>query len=298
MKLRKIRLKDILNKRNVKRLLAVLAVITLAVVLTGCVSQGANGQVAPVSHTSGNWWDRWIVYYMSAFILWLAKLMGNSYGWAIIVFTVIVRVILLPLNAISIRSTTKMQSIQPQINELRKKYPGRDTESISLLQQETNKLYKEAGVNPYAGCLPLIIQLPVMYALYGAILRTPQLQTGRFLWMDLSKPDPYFIMPILAMAFTFLSTYISQLSTPASSQNGMTKIMTYGMSIIVGVMALQFQSAITLYWVISNLFQAVQTFILQNPLKYKREQEAKAEAERERKRKLRRTYKRLGRKQK
>ena len=203
-------MKDILTKRNVKRLLAVLAVITLAVVLTGCAAQGANGQVAPISHTSGNWWDRWIVYYMSAFILWLAKLMGNSYGWAIIVFTIIVRVILLPLNAISIRSTTKMQSIQPQINELRKKYPGRDTESRTLLQQETNKLYKEAGVNPYAGCLPLIIQLPVMYALYGAILRTPQLQTGRFLWMDLSKPDPYFIMPILAMAFTFLSTYISQ----------------------------------------------------------------------------------------
>lgn len=298
MKLRKIRLKDILTKRNVKRLLAVLAVITLAVVLTGCATQGANGHVAPVSHTSGNWWDRWVIYYMSAFILWLAKLMGNSYGWAIIIFTIIVRVILLPLNAMSIRSTTKMQSIQPQINELRKKYPGRDTESRTLLQRETNKLYKEAGVNPYTWCLPLVIQLPVMYALYGAILRTPQLQHGRFLWMDLSKPDPYFIMPILAMAFTFLSTYISQLSTPASSQNGMTKIMTYGMSIMVGVMALQFQSAITLYWVISNLFQAVQTFILQNPLKYRKEQEAKAEAERERKRKLRRTYKRLGRKQK
>ncbi|KRL82190.1 stage III sporulation protein J [Lactobacillus ultunensis DSM 16047] len=228
---------------------------------------------------------------MSAFILWLANLMNNSYGWAIIVFTIIVRVILLPLNAISIRSTTKMQSIQPQINELRKKYPGRDTESRTLLQRETNKLYKEAGVNPYTGCLPVLVQLPVMYALYGAILRTPQLQTGRFLWMDLSKPDPYFIMPILAMAFTFLST-------PASSQNGMTKIMTYGMSIMVGVMALQFQSAITLYWVISNMFQAVQTFILQNPIKYKKEQEAKAEAERERKRKLRRTYKRLGRKNK
>ncbi len=298
MKLRKIRLKDILTKRNVKRLLAVLAVITLAVVLTGCASQGANGQVTPVSHTSGNWWDRWIVYYMSAFILWLAKLMGNSYGWAIIVFTIIVRVILLPLNAISIRSTTKMQSIQPQINELRKKYPGRDTESRTLLQQETNKLYKEAGVNPYTGCLPVIIQLPVMYALYGAILRTSQLQTGRFLWMDLSKPDPYYIMPILAMVFTFLSTYISQLSTPKSSQNGMTKVMMYGMSIMVGVMALNFQSAITLYWVISNLFQAVQTFILQNPIKYRKEQEAKNEAERERKRKLRKTYKRLGRKNK
>lgn len=291
-------MKDILTKRNVKRLLAVLAVAILAVVLTGCATTGANGQATPISHTSGNWWDRWIVYYMSAFILWLAKLMGNSYGWAIIVFTVIVRVILVPLNAISIRSTTKMQSIQPQINELRKKYPGRDTESRTLLQQETNKLYKEAGVNPYTGCLPVLIQLPVMYALYSAILRTPQLQTGRFLWMDLSKPDPYYIMPILAMIFTFLSTYISQLSTPKSSQNGMTKVMMYGMSIMVGVMALNFQSAITLYWVISNLFQALQTFILQNPIKYRREQEAKAEAERERKRKLRRAYKRLGRKKK
>lgn len=289
-------MKDILTKRNVKRLLAVLALITLAVVLTGCAAQGTNGHVAPVSHNSGNWWDRWIVYYMSAFILWLAKLMGNSYGWAIIVFTIIIRVILLPLNAISIRSTTKMQGIQPQINELRKKYPGRDTESRTLLQQETNKLYKEAGVNPYTGCLPVLIQLPVMYALYGAILRTPQLQTGRFLWMDLSKPDPYYIMPILAMVFTFLSTYISQLATPKSAQNGMTKVMTYGMAIMVGVMALNFPSAITLYWVISNLSQAVQTFILQNPIKFKKEQEAKAEAERERKRKIRKTYKRLGRK--
>ncbi|NRN76568.1 YidC/Oxa1 family membrane protein insertase [Lactobacillus helveticus] len=289
-------MKDILTKRNVKRLLAVLALITLAVVLTGCAAQGTNGHVAPVSHNSGNWWDRWIVYYMSAFILWLAKLMGNSYGWAIIVFTIIIRVILLPLNAISIRSTTKMQGIQPQINELRKKYPGRDTESRTLLQQETNKLYKEAGVNPYTGCLPVLIQLPVMYALYGAILRTPQLQTGRFLWMDLSKPDPYYIMPILAMVFTFLSTYISQLAMPKSAQNGMTKVMTYGMAIMVGVMALKFQAAITLYWVISNLFQAVQTFILQNPIKFKKEQEAKAEAERERKRKIRKTYKRLGRK--
>ncbi|MEN2380054.1 membrane protein insertase YidC [Lactobacillus helveticus] len=289
-------MKDILTKRNVKRLLAVLALITLAVVLTGCAAQGTNGHVAPVSHNSGNWWDRWIVYYMSAFILWLAKLMGNSYGWAIIVFTIIIRVILLPLNAISIRSTTKMQGIQPQINELRKKYPGRDTESRTLLQQETNKLYKEAGVNPYTGCLPVLIQLPVMYALYGAILRTPQLQTGRFLWMNLSKPDPYYIMPILAMVFTFLSTYISQLATPKSAQNGMTKVMTYGMAIMVGVMALKFQAAITLYWVISNLFQAVQTFILQNPIKFKKEQEAKAEAERERKRKIRKTYKRLGRK--
>lgn len=288
-------MKDILTKRNVKRLLAVLAVISIAVVLVGCAPTSGTHQ-APVSHTSGNWWDRWIIYYVSAFLLWLAKLMGNNYGVTIIVFTILVRIILLPLNAISIRSSTKMQQIQPQVDALRKKYPGRDTESRQLLSQETNKLYKEAGVNPYTGCLPLLIQLPVMYALYMAILRTPQLQNGHFLWMDLGKPDPYYIMPILAMVFTFLSTYISQMSTHKSAQNGMTKFMTYGMSIMVGAMAIGFQSAITLYWVISNLFQAVQTFFLQNPIKYKREQEAKATAERERKHRIRKAYKRLGRK--
>ena len=86
------------------------------------------------------------------------------------------------------------------------------------------------------------------------------------------------------------------MSTPKSAQNGMTKVMTYGMSILVGIMAIKLQSAITLYWVISNMFQAVQTFVLQNPIKYKREQEAKAKAERERKHRIRKAYKRLGRK--
>ncbi|BDR61248.1 membrane protein insertase YidC [Lactobacillus xylocopicola] len=287
-------MRDILSKKNVKRVLVLLTLVALALVLTGCAA--SSGKPAPVSHTSGNWWNRWVIYYMSTFLLWLAKLMNNSYGWAIIVFTVIVRVILYPLSAISIKSTTKMQSIQPEIEALRKKYVGNDTGTRTLLSQETNKLYKEAGINPYAGFLPLIIQLPVMYALYGSIWQTPQLQTGHFLWMDLGKSDPYFIMPLLSMALTFVSTYISQLSTPKSGQNISTKIMTYGMSVMVGAMGLYFQSAIVLYWVISNLFQVVQTFILQNPVKYRREQKAKAEQERQRQRQLRKTYKRLKRK--
>ena len=285
-------MKDILTKKNVKRLLVLLTMVALAVVLTGCAS---TGTLKPVSHTSGSWWDRWVIYYMSTFLLWLSKLIGNNYGWAIIIFTIIVRLILYPLSAIQIKSTTKMQKIQPEMDALRKKYPGSDTESRTLLSQETNKLYKEAGVNPYAGCLPLIIQMPVMLALYGAIAQTPQLMTGHFMWMDLGKPDPYFIMPILSMILTFASTYISQLSMPKESQTLSSKIMTYGMSIMVGVMGIYFQSAIVVYWVISNLFQVVQTFILQNPIKYRREQEEKERQERERKRQLRRTYKRLKR---
>nr|WP_245328806.1 membrane protein insertase YidC [Lactobacillus colini] len=275
----------------------VLGVITIAFVLAGCAPV-SNGKIVPISHNSGSWWDRYVLYYLSRFILWIAGLIHDSYGWAIVIFTVLIRIILLPLNAIQIKSMDKQQKLQPQMDALRKKYSGKDVESRQKLQEETSKLYKEAGVNPYVGCLPLVIQLPVMWALYQSIQRTPQLQSGHFLWTDLGHADPYFIMPILAAVFTFMSSYISQMSQPKSSQNSMTKGMTYIMPIFIGVTAAGFQSAISLYWVISNLFQVVQTFVLQNPFKYQRELEEKKQAKQEREKRLRKAYKRLGRKKK
>nr|WP_269325571.1 YidC/Oxa1 family membrane protein insertase [Lactobacillus delbrueckii] len=276
--------------------MAVLALVTVfALVLSGCATQTTQ-KPTPISHNSSNWWDAWVVYYLSQFVLWIAKVCGGSYGWAIIVFTVIIRVILLPLNAVQINSTRKMQEIQPELKALQEKYSSKDLETRNKLNEETQKLYKEAGVNPYAGCLPMVIQLPVMWALYQAIWRTPEMQNGKFLWMDLGKPDPYYILPILATVFTFLSSYIATLSVPKSSQTTMTKMMSYVMAIMVGIWAIVFQSAISLYWVISNLFQVGQTLVLQNPFKYRKEQEAKEEAERERQRKIRRAYKRIKRK--
>ena len=289
-------MKDILSKKSTKRLLAALALVTVfALVLSGCATQTTQ-KPTPISHNSSNWWDAWVVYYLSQFVLWIAKVCGGSYGWAIIIFTVIIRVILLPLNAVQINSTRKMQEIQPELKALQEKYSSKDLETRNKLNEETQKLYKEAGVNPYAGCLPMVIQLPVMWALYQAIWRTPELQNGKFLWMDLGKPDPYYILPILAAVFTFLSSYIATLSVPKSSQTTMTKVMSYAMAIMVGIWAIIFQSAISLYWVISNLFQVGQTLVLQNPFKYHKEQEAKEEAERERQRKMRRAYKRIKRK--
>ena len=289
-------MKDILSKKSTKRLLAALALVTVfALVLSGCATQTTQ-KPTPISHNSSNWWDAWVVYYLSQFVLWIAKVCGGSYGWAIIIFTVIIRVILLPLNAVQINSTRKMQEIQPELKALQEKYSSKDLETRNKLNEETQKLYKEAGVNPYAGCLPMVIQLPVMWALYQAIWRTSELQNGKFLWMDLGKPDPYYILPILSAVFTFLSSYIATLSVPKSSQTTMTKMMSYVMAIMVGIWAIIFQSAISLYWVISNLFQVGQTLVLQNPFKYRKEQEAKEEAERERQLKMRRAYKRIKRK--
>ncbi|MDO4912802.1 MAG: membrane protein insertase YidC [Lactobacillus sp.] len=282
-------MKAMLKNKKIKLALVIMTVLIASVVLTGCAS---STTMKPISHSNGSWWDRWIIYYFSEFILFIAKIFGNNYGIAIIAFTILIKAILIPLNAISIKSNTKMQAIQPQIKALQQKYSSRDAETQQILREETSKLYKEAGVNPYAGCLPLLIQMPVLIVLYQAILRTPQLQTGKFLWMNLGKPDPYYVMAILAAVFTFLSSYIAQLSTPKSAQNGMTKSMTYIMAVMVGFWAIYFQSAISLYWVVSNLFQMVQTFVLQNPIKYRQEQARKAELEKEVQRKLRKARKR------
>ena len=152
------------------------------------------------------------------------------------------------------------------------------------MQEETSKLYKEAGVNPWASMLPMIIQLPIMWALYQAIWRTPELRHGTFLWLQLGHTDPYYILPILAALFTFLSSWLSMASMP--ERNAMTSAMTWFMPIMVFFMALGFSSAITLYWVVSNAFQVVQTLLLQNPFKIRREREAKEKQEKAKKRKL------------
>ncbi|WP_146023770.1 YidC/Oxa1 family membrane protein insertase, partial [Lactobacillus iners] len=182
---------DFLSKKNLKKIIVIATILLISLTITGCVSTSSNGSVPPLSNNSGSFWDRYILYYISSFILWLATILHNAYGWSIVVFTIIVRVVLLPLNAISIKSMAKQQSLQPEMEALRKKYSDRDAETRRKLQEETSKLYKESGVNPYLGCLPMLIQMPIMIALWQAILRTPELQNGRFLWMDLGHPDPY-----------------------------------------------------------------------------------------------------------
>ncbi|WP_125714953.1 membrane protein insertase YidC [Companilactobacillus kedongensis] len=274
-----------MNKKSLKKYLGVALLLGVVLVLSGC----SNLNEPITSHSSGIW-DHYVLYSFSQFILWLGSLVGNSSGWAIVLFTLIVRIVLLPLNWYQIRSMNKQMTVQPQIQALQKKYSAKDTDTQSKLREETQKLYSEAGVNPVAGCLPLLVQMPVMFALYQAIYKTEQLRNGTFLWMQLSKADPYYIMAILAAVFTFLSTYIASYSQP--NQNTTTKLMTYVMPLFIFVPALTFPSAITLYWVVTNAFQVVQTLIFQNPFKYRRAQKEKEEAEREKQRKIRRAKKR------
>ncbi|MQS90305.1 membrane protein insertase YidC [Lactobacillus salsicarnum] len=274
------------NKKSLKKYIGVALLLSVVLVLAGCSNLNE-----PITSNSTGFWDHIVLYNFSRFILWLGSLVGHSSGWAIVLFTIIIRIILLPLNWFQIRSMNKQMEIQPQMKALQTKYAAKDTDTQSKLREETQKLYKEAGVNPVAGCLPLIVQLPVMFALYQAIYKTEQLRNGSFLWMQLGKPDPYYVMAVLAALFTFLATYISSISQP--NQNATTKMMTYIMPIFIFVPALTFPSAITLYWVVTNLFQVLQTLALQNPFRYRRKQREKEEAEREKQRKIRRAKKRI-----
>ena len=116
----------------------------------------------------------------------------------IIIFTIIVRIIILPLMVYQTKMSVKMQELTPQLKEIQKKYPGRDRESLEKMQAAQQKLYKDAGVHPFASMLPLLVQLPVMWALYQAIWRTHVLRSGSFLWLQLGHNDPYYVLPILA----------------------------------------------------------------------------------------------------
>ncbi|MBI0107097.1 membrane protein insertase YidC [Lactobacillus sp. W8089] len=270
-----------------KKHLLLLAALFLVVVVA---ISGCSNINEPITKNSPGFWNHYVLYQFSRFILWLASLVKNSYGWAIVLFTIIVRIILLPINWWQIRSMNKQMQVQPQMKALQEKYSAKDMETQQKLQAETKKLYAEAGINPIAGCLPLLIQLPVMWALYQAIYRTTELRNGHFLWMELGKPDPIYILPILAAIFTFLSTWIANLSQPEQPQA--TKVMMWIMPIMILIPAITISSAISVYWVVSNAFQVLQTLLLQNPFKYKKQQQEKLQREKQRQKALRKAKKR------
>ena len=261
-----------LSKR--KRILLSLGLVMVMLVLSAC------GNTAPITSESTGFWDGIVIYNFSRFIIFLSELFNNNYGVGIIIFTAIIRVILIPLNYFQTKSTQKMQKVQPQIKELQEKYASKDTQTRELLQAEISRVYSDNGVNPYAGCLPAVVQMPVMIALYQAISRTEVLSEGSFLWMNLGESDPYFILPVLAAILTFFTTKLTTMSQPQGG--GQAKAMMYTMPAMILFVGISLPSALSLYWVVSNAFSVGQTLIMNNPYKIISEREAEERAQKER----------------
>ncbi len=196
----------------------------------------------------------------------------NNYGLAIIVFTIFVKLLLLPLTIKQTKSTKAMQDMQPKMQEIQEKYKNKPEKQ----QQEIMNLYKEYKVNPLAGCLPLLIQMPILIGLF-TVLREPvasgvfanqaaftAADTG-FLWAkSLTKPD--IILAVLSGASTFV---MQMLMMPKDQQQGSMKIMTYVMSGMMLFWGFTFPAGLTLYWTVGNLFAIAQQYLVMNPLKAK-----------------------------
>ncbi|WP_238988884.1 YidC/Oxa1 family membrane protein insertase [Calorimonas adulescens] len=177
----------------------------------------------------------------------------GSYGWAIVVFTLIVKLLLLPLTIPQLNSSRKMQEIQPQIAKIQEKYKN----DPQTMNQKVMELYQKNNVNPMSGCLPLLIQLPILWALFAMFRNYPALSGVGFLWLkDLSKPDSLYILPILSGLTTYISTVIAMPKNVSSDQT----MMNIMMPILIAWMTVSLPSGLGVYWVVSNVFQIVQQY--------------------------------------
>ena len=269
-------MKDFYNKN--KKILLTLTLLGLVVFLTAC---GASTEA--IGPDSEGFWDGVIMYNLSQIILWLSDLFGGSYGIAIIVFTSLGQILLLPLTNYQQKSMEKTQEIQPQLEALREKYSSKDEETQAKLQEETKLLQEEAGVNPLMGCLPMLIQMPIFIALYQTVVRTPELATGNFLWMELGNPDPYYILPVLAAGFTLANSLLMQYGNPNQKVNAMTFLMP----VMIFFITFRVSSSLALYFAASNATRAFITLIFSNPFvkRQKRIEKEEQEKEEERRRK-------------
>ena len=176
----------------------------------------------------------------------------GSYGVAIILLTILIKMLLYPLTVKQVKSMKAMQELSPKMKKIQEKYK----DNPQVMQQKGGALYKEAGVNPLAGCLPLLIQMPILmgmyYALYNFTYPTPE--SAAFLWLpNMSDPDPYYILPVLSA----LTTFLQQKQTTTEMKHQM-KIMMTVMPLFIGWISLNFPSGLVLYWVTMNIVQITQ----------------------------------------
>ncbi len=211
-------------------------------------------------------------------LFFLYHLLGNNLGLAIIALTLILKFLLFPVTLKSLKAAEKLKKIQPELNRLKKKH-----KDVKKLQQAQIELFKKHKVNPMASFIPQVVQIAVIIILYQLLIRF--LNTGEvdgqvintgFLWLDLTKPDQLYILPVLAGLSQFGLSYLMQKKNPSSNlklkkekttkkteegmMEGLSKSMLYVFPFITVFFATKFPSGLVVYWVVSNLFSLVQQY--------------------------------------
>ena len=180
------------------------------------------------------------------------KYVGN-FGVSIIIVTILIKIALLPLTLKQDKSMKEMKKIQPELEKLKEKYAN----DKQMLNIKTIELYKEHKVNPAGGCLPLLIQFPILIALFGVLRNGIIPQDSSFLWLKLSEKDPYYILPILNGAVSFF-----QQKLMGTSDNPQMKNMMYIFPIMMIYISYKMPSGLQLYWLTSSILAVVQQYFI------------------------------------
>ena len=192
-------------------------------------------------------------------LLWIKQTLNVSYGWVLVIFGIAVRLLLWPLNQSAMRSSLKMQRLQPELQEVQKRYksdPDKQREAII-------KLYQQHGMSPLSpimGCLPMLLPMPVLFALFFVFQNTIEFRGVPFLWLpDLSLKDPFYIMPIFMGISMFVLSWIGMRAAPPNPQ---TKMMSYMMPAVMTLVLLNFASGLNLYYAVQNIAALPQQWLL------------------------------------
>ncbi|WP_299189781.1 membrane protein insertase YidC [uncultured Campylobacter sp.] len=200
-------------------------------------------------------WFTFIARPMFKFLNWLHGYIGN-WGWSIVVLTLIIRLILFPLSYKGMLSMNKLKDLAPKMKELQEKYK----DDKQKLQMHMMDLYKKNGANPMGGCLPILLQIPVFFAIYRVLLNAIELKGAEWaLWIhDLSLKDPYYILPIMMGILMFLQQKI----TPTTFTDPMQEKMMKFLPLIFTVFLAMFPAGLTLYWTINNFCSIIQQYVI------------------------------------
>jgi YidC/Oxa1 family membrane protein insertase len=192
-------------------------------------------------------------------VLWIHDRLKINYGWVLIIFGISIRLLLWPLNQGAMRNSLKLQRIQPQLQEIQKKYKS----NPEKLQAEMGKLYRDHGMSPFtplAGCLPMLIPMPVLFALYFVFQNTIEFRGVSFLWMpDLSQKDPLFILPAVMGISMYVLSWISLRSAPPNPQ---AKMMAYVFPVMMVFFFWRLAAGLNLYYAVQNIATLPQQWLI------------------------------------
>ncbi|MER1958639.1 MAG: membrane protein insertase YidC [Solibacillus sp.] len=242
-----------------KNLWIMLSLVSVVLLLSGCTEFDQ-----PITADSEGFWNEYIVWPLVSFIKLFADMFeGNvaNYAFAIIIVTIIIRLVILPLTIKQVKSSKKMQEIQPKLKELQAKYSSKDAVTQQKYQQEMMQLMQGSGVNPLAGCLPIFIQMPILIGFYHAISRmnaSPAFELGSFLSVNLAEPS------IVFAVVAGLIQYVVLMTGPAMD-NPQMKIMMYIMPLMIVGFGIILPAALSLYWVVGNIVSVLQNLVIYKP---------------------------------